>query len=263
MSLRFEVCTESVAGTVIAGQAGADRVELCSALVAGGLTPTLGTVRAALAAAPDLGVLPIIRPRGGDFIYDDHEVAAMEQDILEFRREGVHGVVIGALTPEGEIDVPVTARLLDAAGPLTVTFHRAFDMTVDPRGGLETLIELGVERVLTSGQEATALEGVELLAELIGQAAGRIVVMPGSGVNEDNAATIIARSKAEELHFSGMDTTPGPAVFRNPRVAMGGGATPSEYERRMNSPERIRRIMAAAGNQATVMDGQKRRRTLE
>ncbi|RFU39574.1 copper homeostasis protein CutC [Actinomadura logoneensis] len=247
MSLTHEICIDSVEGAIAAERAGADRVELCAALFDGGLTPTLGTVRAALAAVSSIRVHVIIRPRGGDFIFDEHEIAAMEHDVVAAREAGAHGVVIGALTPEGEIDRPVTERLMKAAGGLSVTFHRAFDMAADPFAALDTLIDLGVDRVLTSGQDSSALEGAPLIAELVRRAGDRIVVMPGGGITPRNVARVVAETGAREIHFAALTPEPSPAVHRNPYPFMGGELRRPEYERLVTSGADISAVMRAAG----------------
>lgn len=244
--MKFEIVVESVSGAITAERTGADRVELVSALVDGGLTPTVGTVERTLDATSRIGVFPIIRPRGGDFVFDEHEAAVMERDTTILRKVGVPGIVVGALTPDGGIDRPLVERLMAAADGAEVTFHRAFDVTADPRAALDELIDMGVTRVLTSGLEATAGEGAPLIAELVRRAADRIIVMPGGGVREETAGPIVAATGVGELHFSGTDTAPSPARHRNPKVAMGGGRVPPESERRVTSAERIVRIMRAA-----------------
>lgn len=246
MSLTHEICIDSVAGAIAAEKAGAQRVELCTALFDGGLTPTLGTVRAALAAVSSIRVHVIIRPRGGDFIFDEHEIAAMEHDVALARDAGVHGVVIGALTPDGAVDRPVTERLIAAAGGLPVTFHRAFDMTADPFAALETLVGLGVARVLTSGQDASALEGAPLIAELVRRAGDRIVVMPGGGINDRNVARVVAETGAREIHFAALSEAPSPAVHRNPYPFMGGELRRPEYQRLVTTGAGITAVMDAA-----------------
>ncbi|WP_017594651.1 copper homeostasis protein CutC [Nocardiopsis potens] len=243
--VRFEIVVEGAAGAITAERAGADRVELVSALVDGGLTPSLGTVKSVMEATAHIGVFPIIRPRGGDFVFDRYEAAAMEYDIGVLARAGVDGVVIGALTPDGRVDRPVVERLMAAAEGLSVTFHRAFDVAADPFAVLDELIELGVDRVLTSGQEGTAAEGAPLIAELVRRAEGRIAVMPGGGVRAGNAGEIVARTGVRDLHFSGMDTVPSPYRHRNPRVSMGGGTVPPEDVRTINSAEKIVPVMRA------------------
>ncbi|MFC5185983.1 copper homeostasis protein CutC [Actinomadura harenae] len=247
MSLTHEICIDSVAGAVAAEKAGAQRVELCSALFDGGLTPTLGTVRAAVAAVSSIRVHVIIRPRGGDFIFDEHEIAAMEDDVVLAREAGAHGIVIGVLTPEGEIDRAVTERLIAAAGGLPITFHRAFDMVADPFAALDTLIELGVDRVLTSGQDTTALEGAPLIADLIRHADGRIVIMPGGGITNRNVARVVAETGAREIHFAALAPEPSPAVHRNPYPYMGGELRRPEYERLVTSGSDISAVITAAG----------------
>ncbi|MEU5884727.1 copper homeostasis protein CutC [Spirillospora sp. NPDC047279] len=247
MSLTYEICIDSVAGAVAAEKAGAHRVELCAALFDGGITPSLGTIRAAVAAVSTIRVHVIIRPRGGDFIFDAHEADAMEHDVIAAREAGAHGIVIGALTPEGQIDRPLTARLVEAAGGLPVTFHRAFDMTADPFAALETLVELGVERVLTSGQEVSVLEGAPLIAELVERAGGRIVIMPGGGVTDRNVARVVAQTGVREIHFAALTEEASPAVYRNPHPFMGGELRRPEYQRLVTTGAGITSVMAAAG----------------
>src|SRR5262245_24749798 len=170
----IEVCVEGIDGLLAAQAAGADRVELCASLLEGGITPSFGTVREAMR----LATIPfhvIVRPRGGDFLYSEAEFASMLADVAELRRLGVAGVVVGCLTADGEIDEPRMRGLVEAAGPLNVTCHRAFDMTRDPGAALEALVRAGVGRVLSSGQRDTAIDGIDLLAALVKQAAGRIV----------------------------------------------------------------------------------------
>ena len=172
----IEVCVEGIDGLLAAQAAGADRVELCASLVEGGITPSFGTVREALA----LATIPfhvIVRPRGGDFLYSAAEFASMVADVAALRDLGVAGVVVGCLSADGTIDEARMRALVEAAGPLAVTCHRAFDMTRDPAEALEALVRAGVGRVLTSGQRDTAAEGAELLAALVGQAGERIIIL--------------------------------------------------------------------------------------
>lgn len=237
---------DSAAGTLAAEQAGADRVELCAALFEGGLTPSLGMVETTLAAATGIAVHVIIRPRPGDFIYGPYEIAAMERDVRAARAAGAHGVVIGALTPDGALDRPVIERLVQAAGELSVAVHRAFDLTSDPHAALEELIDLGIDRVLTSGQEASALEGAPLIADFVERAGTRIVIMAGGGVNERTAARIVTQTGVRELHFSAFVDEPSPATYRNPRPHLGGTLRRPDYARQATSTDRITAIMAAS-----------------
>lgn len=183
----LEICAYNIQSCIIAEKAGASRIELCADASAGGITPSYGTVSWCLENL-SIPVFPMVRPRGGNFIYSDEEVAIMEKDILAFRELGCPGVVLGVLLQDGNIDVEQMKRLVDLAHPMEVTCHKAFDRTNDAFNALEALIRAGCSRVLTSGLRNTALEGVPTLAALIAQAAGRINIMPGGGVRSSNLA---------------------------------------------------------------------------
>lgn len=238
----YEICVDSVAGVRAARQAGANRVELCANLLEGGTTPSLGLIREARKIA-GIGLNVIIRPRGGDFLFDDDEFAIMLADIAAAKAEGADGVVIGLLTAEGDVDAGRAQALIAAARPLSVTFHRAFDMTRDPFAALETLIGLGVERVLTSGQEASVLEGLPLIIELIRRAGERIIIMPGGGITARNAARIVQAAKPKEMHFAALASEAGGMHFRRAHVFMGGELRPPEFDRLVTSGELIRSVM--------------------
>ncbi|MFC3504942.1 copper homeostasis protein CutC [Micromonospora krabiensis] len=242
----FEICIDSVEGALAAEAAGAERVELCSALFEGGLTPSIGTIETALRSVDRIRVHVIVRPRAGDFIYSPSEVEAMVRDVRAAVAAGAHGIVIGALTAEGDVDVPTTRALIEAAGGVSITFHRAFDMVRDPYAALEQLIELGVDRVLTSGQEVSVLEGAPLIAELVRRAGDRIIVMPGGGITPRNIARIIEATGASEYHFAALVTSDGPAVHRNPAPRMGGTLHRPEYERSDTSEKLIGQVLAAS-----------------
>jgi copper homeostasis protein len=186
----------------------------------------------------------IIRPRGGDFLYDDDEFAIMEADIDTAKAEGADAVVIGLLMADGTIDVPRTRELMARARPLAVTFHRAFDMAPDPFAAFETLVGLGVERVLTSGQEASVLEGLPLIAELVRRAGDRIVIMPGGGITARNVDRIVAAANPREIHFAALEAVAGGMRFRRHHVFMGGELRPPEYDRLVTSPDAIHSVMA-------------------
>jgi copper homeostasis protein len=241
----FEICVDSVASVRAAKDAGANRVELCADLLEGGITPSRGMIRQARTVA-GIGLQVIIRPRGGDFLFDDNEFAIMETDIDTAKAEGADGVVIGLLTADGTIDVKRTGELIARARPLSVTFHRAFDMTPDPFEALETLIGLGVDRVLTSGQEETVLEGLPLVAELVRRAGTRIIVMPGGGITARNAERIVAAAKPSEMHFAALEPTASGMQFRRRNVFMGGELRPPEYDRPVTSAASIRAVMGKA-----------------
>lgn len=206
----FEVCAGSIESISAAYKGGANRVELCSALSEDGLTPSVGMIRYAK-SLEGLKVHVLIRPRCGDFVYTEDEIKCMEDDIRICRDLGVDGVVIGALTRDSEIDIDTCKRLIDAASgdgssKMNITFHRAFDVCIDPEKALEQIISLGCNRLLTSGQATSAEKGIPMLSKLVKQADGRIIIMPGAGVNEQNAARILDETGATEIHGSARST---------------------------------------------------------
>lgn len=217
----LEVCAGSLASARAAAQGGAARIELCASLEKDGLTPELETIKEAR-KIPGLRVHVLIRSREGDFVYTEEDILLMERQIRKARELGVDGVVFGALTPEGEVDINACRRLALAANPegcpqkIHTTFHRAFDKAADPLKALEDIISLGCDRILTSGQKPSAQEGVELLKVLNKKADGRVIIMPGAGVNASNAADILRQSGCKEIHSSARadrnDTDTNPAV---------------------------------------------------
>ena len=222
---RFEICANSVASCIAAQEGGADRVELCSGIPEGGTTPSFGMIRKARASI-DIALNVIIRPRGGDFLYSEDELEEMIHDIRIAKELGADGLVFGCLTKEGNIDKRAMSILIEAAGGLPVTFHRAFDHSADPLKALEDIIELGCTRILTSGCRPTALEGASLLRQLVEKAGDRIIIMPGCGVKESNIAETARLSGAREFHFSAREPVESGMIFRNPEVAMGSEDDP-------------------------------------
>ncbi len=197
----LEVCTENVAGVVAAGAAGAHRIELCSALAEGGVTPSLGLFRQARARSR-LPIHVLIRPRAGNFCYSDTEIEVMLDDITLFKRAGADGLVFGVLDEDSTLNLPQMEHLMEAAGNVPVTFHRAFDRCREPLEVLEQLVVLGVTRLLTSGGQPDALKGAPLIRDLTEQAAGRLTVMAGGGVRPHHAAQLVRESGVTELHVS-------------------------------------------------------------
>lgn len=197
----LEVCCGDIQSAHVAARGGAQRIELCSALEADGLTPSAGLIAEAR-RIEGLKLHVLIRPREGDFVYSDEEFRIMEADICMARQLGADGVVIGALTAEGDIDVEHCRALIEAAEGMQITFHRAFDQCRRPQEALKQIIALGCHRLLTSGQCRTAVEGIPLLRSLVEQAQGRIVIMPGAGVGPDNARQILQQTGATEIHGS-------------------------------------------------------------
>ncbi len=238
----LEICVDSVEGAVAAQAGGAQRVELCDNLLEGGTTPSAGMIALARQQISiDLNV--IIRPRGGDFYYSDLEFAVMQHDIAQAKQLGANGVVLGLLNRDGTIDKPRTANLIALARPLSVTFHRAFDVAADPQQALEELIDLGVEHLLTSGQESSALEGLDLIAALVQQAAGRIVIMPGGGINERNLVKIVQQSGVNEVHMTARSTVESTMIHRNAHAFMGGALRPAEYTRQATDAQRVANLV--------------------
>ena len=216
----LEVCTGTINSVLAAREGGAFRVELCSGLDEGGLTPSLGFIRAAMRVE---GVKKhvLIRPRGGDFLYNAAEKFVILEDIRTCREEGVNGVVIGALTADGEVDVDFCAQCVEEAGDMSVTFHRAFDLCADPMKALDDIMALGCDRILTSGQAAKAEEGVDLLKALVKKAEGKVLIMPGSGVSAANAKTILDATGAKEIHASARSLVKSAMESRRGGVSMG------------------------------------------
>jgi copper homeostasis protein len=243
--LTFEICVEGIDGVVAAQDGGGDRVELCASLMEGGITPSFGTIRAALKLCY-LPIHVILRPRGGDFLYSDAEFATMLDDAAELKKLNAAGMVIGCLTEDGRIDEDRMKALIEAAQPLRITCHRAFDMTRDPEEALEALIRCGVDRVLTSGQRATAVEAIPLLKKLNQQAAGRIVIMACGELAPDNIAQVVRETGGREFHFAALKQVPSGMVYRNPQVGMGGTALDREYSNVLTDPERVRATIATA-----------------
>lgn len=239
----FEICANSVESCVEAEKGGADRVELCAAIPEGGTTPSYGEI---VMARRMIGIKlhVIIRPRGGDFIYTPLELATMVEDIRMARMAGADGLVFGCLTATGDVDMTAMTRLMAAAESLPVTFHRAFDRCRDPFAALEQLIGLGVKRILTSGQQPTAPEGAALLKELQEKSAGRIAIMAGCGVNENNIRQLAETTGITEFHFSAREKKKSHSLLRNTEVAMGAAGV-DEYTREVTTAARVRRTIAA------------------
>ncbi len=243
----IEACVNSAESALEAQKGGALRVELCGNLMEGGTTPSYGTIKLARDKL-DIGLNVIIRPRGGDFCYSDLEFDIMTQDIKVAKEAGVDGVVIGILAIDSTIDIQRSHYLIELARPMTVTFHRAFDMTADPFMALEDLKRLGVNRILTSGQRPSAMEGLPLLAELVRAAGNDIVIMPGVGVDAENIRQLAAGTGAREFHVLAERQLMSPMQYKNSRVFMGGDPDLPEYSRPVTDWEKIRAICAAAAS---------------
>ncbi len=241
--LVLEICIDSVESAIASQKGGADRVELCDNLLEGGTTPSAGTIALARKNI-DIDMNVIIRPRGGDFLYSDVEFQVMEYDIEQAKQLGANGVVIGILNQDGSVDVERTRTLVELARPLSVTFHRAFDVSRDPFEALEALVNLGIDRVLTTGQESSALEGLDLITDLVQTAADRIIIMPGGGT-ERSVQKVVAQTGVKEFHLLGTMSVDSPMRHRNPRVFMGGELRPPEFTRLVTDANRVRAFRQA------------------
>ncbi|TAL70803.1 MAG: copper homeostasis protein CutC [Bacteroidetes bacterium] len=242
INYKLEICVDNVESAVDAQIAGAHRIELCDNLPEGGTTPGFGKI---ISARDNLSIAlnVMIRPRGGDFLYTDLEYDIMRRDIDICGENGVDGVVFGILRSDGTIDIDRTSKLIELAHPMSVTFHRAFDMCSNPVRGLEDIIVSGAARVLTSGQKAKALDGAELIRELITQAGKRIIIMPGSGINDSNITAIAKITGAKEYHLTGRMIIESEMIFKRKGILMGCTDGIPEFSRKVADPEMIRSII--------------------
>lgn len=226
MKYTIEVIAFTLKSCVRIEQGGANRIELCTNPQEGGTTPSYGMMKTAREKT-SLPLFPIIRPRGGDFLYSDDEFSIMQSDVQVCKELGCNGVVLGLLHKDGRINVARTATLVEAAYPMEVTFHRAFDRCYDPFEALEQIIEIGCRRILTSGQKPTAMEGADRIAELVKAAAGRIIIMPGCGVRAGNVLELAQKTGAMEFHSSLRTTEKSGMEFLHPAFA--GTADTDDY----------------------------------
>lgn len=240
---KFEICANSVESCLAAQEGGADRVELCAGIPEGGTTPSYGEIKLARKLLTKTKLHVIIRPRGGDFLYTPLELERMEEDIRICRELGVDGVVFGCLTEEGEIDREANRRLVELARPMSVTFHRAFDRTADPMKALEDIISLGCNRILTSGKQPKAIDGINLLAQLEKKLKEYplppIQLLAGSGVNEENIRQIFDATGIHEYHFSARVNVVSKMKHYNHEVYMGAKGA-DESNSLVTSAEKVR-----------------------
>lgn len=225
--ITLEICAASVEDCVIAQSGGADRVELNSALMMGGLTPSAGTLREARQRV-QIPIIAMIRPRASGFCYSATEFCVMQRDVETAFEQGVDGIAFGILTSEGDIDIHRCRQIVSLAQGRTVVFHRAFDVAGDPGKALEQLIELGVHRIMTSGQEASAYNGAARIREFIGKAAGRIEILPAGGINRFTLQDVIERTGCDQVHASLSTSAVDASTRGRPQVTFGGSLTPPE-----------------------------------
>ncbi len=243
--MTIEIVVYNIESALKAQEGGADRIELCDNPAEGGTTPSYGTIEN-VRQNVSLDVFVMIRPRGGDFHYSGYEFYSMKRDIDQCQKLSADGVVFGILNEDGTIDKKRCKELIDRARPMKVTCHRAFDMTRDPFEALEDCIEAGFDRILTAGQQAQAVKGVGLIAELIKKADSRIAIMPGSGVNEDTVKEIVSKTKTKEIHFSATGFRESAMTYKNLNIAGMGDDGGSEFKLRTVDSKRIRQMRELA-----------------
>lgn len=244
---KLEVCVDSLVSALSAEKGGADRIELCHNLVEGGTTPSAGLIKQ-VSEAIDIDIRVMIRPRGGDFLYSRDEIEVMKEDIKMVKTFGVDGIVLGCLKSDGKINKELCAELLSLAKPLKVTFHRAFDMLQDPLQSLEELIQLGFDRVLTSGLQPDVIAGIGTLKDLVSLSKDRIKIMAGGGVRDHNLKQLLNETGVREVHVSARKTIESKMTFQRQEIEM--GAIPQvEYIQKVVDEEQVkayRKILNAA-----------------
>lgn len=240
MKYLIEIATSDFLTTKSAVEGGADRIELCANLAEGGTTPSYAHIKKCREAF-NIPLFPIVRPRGGDFLYTKDEFEIMKNDIKLCKELGCEGIVIGLLNMDGTIDMTRTSELIELAYPLEVTFHRAFDRCKDPFAALEELIEIGCQRILTSGQKPTVSEGVDLIAELNKKSDDRIIILPGSGVRKDNIKMLAEKTGCIEFHSSLRGKVKSPMQFIHPAFA----DSAESYSNNEISPDEVRALRNA------------------
>jgi copper homeostasis protein len=242
--IKLEICTASVEDCVKAERGGADRVELNCALMLGGLTPSLGALRESRAAVR-LPIIAMIRPRPAGFCYSRAEFTVMQRDAEAALGEKADGIAFGILTAAGAVDVPRCRQMVKLAAGRQAVFHRAFDVVRDPLKALEQLIDLGLTRVMTSGQEANAYNGAAQIAEYIRRAAGRIEILPAGGINRFTVADVIKRTGCDQVHASLSTSSPDRSASGRPQVSFGGAVKQSEVEFTVTDAAAVRRLRGA------------------
>jgi copper homeostasis protein len=247
MSIKIEICVTNAKSALKAQYAGADRIELCGNLLQGGITPGLSSVEV-IRKYLNIDMNVMVRPREGDFIYDDYDFDIMLRDVRYFKRAGADGIVTGILKADGSVDVDRCRELVKIAKPMSVTFHRAFDLSKDPFDSLEKIIECGFGRILTSGLKKSAFEGRVLLKELIQKAFNRIIIMPGAGVNEGNALKLIHYTGAKEIHLSAKTYSESKSKIENSGLLTKHSKIINEHRNRSVDEKTIRKLREITAN---------------
>lgn len=242
--IQVEVCTASINSAIAANRAGADRIELCDNLSEGGTTPSAGMIKMC-SDLLDLETWVMIRPRGGDFLYNDLEFEVMKRDIELAKDMGASGIVTGILLEDGSVDVERMKEIIRLANPLRVSFHRAIDMCVDPFVALEKLIDIGIVRVLTSGLENKVIDGISMINKLYKQSKGRIEIMMGSGISTSNISGILKSSNVDAVHLTGRTTTKGLMEYQPSQVVLNSFGHEFDFSHRDSDETIISKIVQA------------------
>ena len=249
-SITLEVCTPDIGSVLAAQSGGARRIELCQGLTEGGLTPSGGLLQQ-VARMKGIETHVLIRPRGGDFLYTNEEVDVMLHDIHVVRAAGVAGIVTGALTSAGDVDGDIMQELIRAAGPMEVTFHRAFDVCRQPLDALHRIIQLGCRYLLTSGQAHTASQGQTLIRQLVSKADGAIAIMAGAGIRHDNVTSLVRATGVHYVHASASHKVSSRMTFHTTGVSMCSSAPADEYTISQTSPQEVRALLHALQQEET------------
>jgi copper homeostasis protein len=254
--MKLEICVDSVESAIAAERGGADRVELCSDLLEGGITPGAGLI-ASVRSRIAIGLFVMIRPRGGDFCYTDLEFEVMREEVRHARELGADGVVLGLLDEAGHVDARRTRQLVELALPLPVTFHRAIDMTPDPSAAVEDVIATGAHRILTSGGAPNVTRGARRISRMVEAAAGRIAIMPGCGVSADTIVAVARATGATEFHSSARTAVRSPVKFRKRGMTM-GDIPDREYRRYIVREQSVRVLVRSLERFAAEQVGARR-----
>jgi len=239
----LEICCGGIDDAIEAEKGGAERVELCSALFLGGLTPSIGTIREAKRRLK-IPIMVMVRPRGGGFAYSQAEMATMERDAEAALENGADGVVFGILQSDGRVDIARSSRIRQLIGTRQAVFHRAFDVTPDPFEALEQLVDLGITRVLTSGQKESVPEGVELIEKLIERAGDRIEILPGGGIQAWNVKDAVERTGCRQIHLTAWRATAYSSTLARPGITFGGALYPAEDRYQVTDAGLVREVLA-------------------
>lgn len=245
--VEIEVCCDGWEEAKAADEAQVDRIELCCGIGAGGLTPSRGLIEL-VHEKLEVDCHVLIRPRSGDFLYATEEIEIMKREVLFCKETGVEGVVLGFLTADGAIDISLTQEFVDLARPMKVCFHRAFDMSIDPLKALEELKQIGVDYILTSGQAATAPQGVDLLRELVQQQGDHLKIMPGAGVRAHNLESLMRQTGASSFHMSARIHKDSPMKYRKSSVSMGAQSHDVEYQIQSHDVEVLKQAVKVIGD---------------